>query len=126
MLEITALVAAVLTLLMTGLSLNVSRLRIRHRQSYGDGNQSDLRVAIRLHGNTLEQSVLFLVLLMVWEMSQPNTGAVAVASGVFVFSRLLYMAGVLTRRLAIRQGAHVLTLACQLAACVGLLMKVLA
>jgi uncharacterized membrane protein YecN with MAPEG domain len=126
MLEITALSAAVLTMLMTGLSLNVSRLRIRHRQSYGDGNHADLRVAIRLHGNTLEQSVLFLVLLMVWEMSQPNMSAVVVASGVFVFSRLLYVAGVQTRRLAIRQGAHVLTLVCQLAVCIGLIMKVLA
>lgn len=126
MLVYSALTCAALALLITALSLHISRLRIRHRVSFGDGGHKDLLLAIRAHGNTLEQSLLFGLLLVVMELMQPGSGAVAVIAAVFVGARLLHAAAIFTRRLLLRQIAHVISVLCQLALAMALLWKALA
>jgi len=106
-----------LALLLTALSLHVSRLRLRYRQTWGDGGHKDLATAIRTHGNTLEQSMLFgLLLLAHAQLPSATLAALAVACAVFVLARLLYCVGAFARRLAWRQAAHAITLLAQLTA----------
>ena len=95
----------------------LSRLRLRYRQTWGDGGHKDLAAAIRTHGNTLEQSMLFgLLLLAHAQLHSATPGALVVACAGFVLARLLYCVGAFTRRLAWRQAAHAVTLLAQLTA----------
>ena len=116
-LTLAATTLVTLALLLTALSLHVSRLRLRYRQTWGDGGHKDLATAIRTHGNTLEQSMLFgLLLLAHAQLPSATLAALAVACAVFVLARLLYCVGAFTRRLAWRQAAHAITLLAQLTA----------
>jgi len=116
-LTLAATTLVTLALLLTALSLHVSRLRLRYRQTWGDGGHKDLATAIRTHGNTLEQSMLFgLLLLAHAQLHSATLGALAAACAAFVLARLLYCVGAFTRRLAWRQAAHAITLLAQLTA----------
>ena len=123
---LTALTCAVLAILLTGLSLQVSRLRIRYRQSFGDGGHKDLMLAMRAHGNTLEQSLMFGLLMLLMELTQPAWGALAAVAALFVMARLMHAVGIFKRLLLLRQIAHVLSMLCQLALALALLWKALA
>lgn len=118
----TAQVLAVLALLLTALSLNVSRLRLKYRVSFGDEGYKDLTVAIRAHGNALEQCLLFAVLLLALEY-QSNAVATQLAwlGPVFVIARVVHAAAIFRRWLRLRQLAHVLSLLAQLAVALVLL-----
>lgn len=122
---LTALTCAVLAILLTGLSLQVSRLRIRHRQSFGDGGHKDLMLAMRAHGNTLEQSLMFGLLMLLMELTQPAWGALAAVGAVFVMARLMHAVAIFKRLLLLRQIAHVSSVLCQLALALALLWKAL-
>lgn len=116
-LTLAATTLVTLALLLTAPSLHVSRLRLRYRQTWGDGGHKDLATAIRTHGNTLEQSMLFgLLLLAHAQLPSATLAALAVACAAFVLARLLYCVGAFTRRLAWRQAAHAITLLAQLTA----------
>ena len=116
----TAAVAMALALLLTALSLQVSRLRLRYRQTWGDGGHRDLIVAIRTHGNTLEQAMLFIVLLLLTQLAGQRQEVVAVLGCVFVAARLLYAIAAGLRRLPLRQLAHAVSVICQLCAVAAL------
>lgn len=104
-------IAAILSLLLIGLSLNVSRLRMRHQVAFGEGGQTDLLKAVRAHGNSLEQSVLFIVLLYLGETSGQISPALTAALGfAFIMLRLLYCTGLFARLLLLRQASHGLTM----------------
>ncbi|VXC39340.1 Glutathione S-transferase [Pseudomonas sp. 8AS] len=104
-------IAAILSLLLIGLSLNVSRLRMRHQVAFGEGGQTDLLKAVRAHGNSLEQSVLFIVLLYLGETSGQISPALTAALGfAFIMLRLLYCTGLFARLLLLRQVSHGLTM----------------
>lgn len=114
---IAAATLATLALLLTALSLHVSRLRMRHRQTWGDGGHQDLAVAVRTHGNTLEQSLLFgLLVLALAQAGGTAATALAAVCCTFVLARIVYCTAAFGRRLPWRQAAHALTLLCQLAA----------
>lgn len=124
--SISALTCAALALLLTALSLHISRLRIRHRVSFGDGGHKDLMVAVRAHGNTLEQSLLFGLLLLLLELHRPGSQALVWIAGVFVGVRVLHSVAVFSRQLLLRQVAHAVSVLCQLAVVAGLLQATLA
>lgn len=114
-LHLAAATLVTLALLLTTLSLHVSRLRLRYRQTWGDGGHKELATAIRTHGNTLEQVALFgLLLLAHTQLSGAPPWALAGVCAVFFLARLLYCAGAFTRRLSWRQAAHAVTLLAQL------------
>lgn len=101
---------ALLALLITGLSMNVSRLRLRHRISFGDGGHKDLLAAVRAHGNALEQTALFglLALACVALHGIPDWWLAGCAA-VFTAARLVHAAAIFSRRLGLRQAAHVVS-----------------
>lgn len=110
MLTISGFTACFLTVLLIGLSLNISRLRIRYRISYGHGDHRDLEVAIRAHGNSLEQGLLFLLMLLIAELLRaPSHLLVFVALG-FALARCLHAAASFMRWLLARQIAHTISL----------------
>lgn len=99
---------AVLALLITGLSLHVSRLRLQHRVSFGDGGHKDLLVAVRAHGNALEQAALFSILSLSCLALPSSPSALLVAcAAAFTAARLVHAAAIFARRLGLRQVAHV-------------------
>lgn len=112
----SAYAAAFLALLCTALSLNVSRLRLRYRISFGDGGHRDLLEASRAHGNALEQSLLFLVLLAAAEyLSSAPQGLLQVLVGGFIAARMMHAAGLLGRHLRLRQLGHLASVVVQMA-----------
>lgn len=116
-------VAAALSLLLVALSLNISRLRLMHKISFGDGGIRELTVAIRAHGNSLEQSAIFILLLYFLEVNGFADVRLVLALGIaFVLARLVYCAALFKRFLPIRQSAHVLTVLLQIAAAVIILV----
>jgi uncharacterized protein len=120
MLTISGFTICFLTVLLTGLSMNISRLRIRHRVSFGHANHRDLEVAVRAHGNCLEQTLLFVVLLVIAELMQSPSHLLAVLAVSFAAARSLHAVAIFTRQLLARQIAHVVSLLMQLA-CSGMI-----
>jgi uncharacterized protein len=117
MLIISGITACLLTLLLTALSLRISVLRMRYRISFGHGNQRDLEVAIRAHGNGLEQSLLFLLLLVIAESLRPPSPLLTSIAIGFVAARVLHAAAISIRMLLVRQIAHVASLLLQWSCC---------
>jgi uncharacterized protein len=110
-----AYAAALLALLCIALSLNVSRLRLQYRVSFGDGGHRDLLVASRAHGNALEQSLLFLALLAAAEnWSNAPAALLQVLVGGFIAARVMHAAGLFGRHLRLRQIGHLASVALQL------------
>lgn len=117
-------IAAVLALLLIALSLNVSRLRMRYRVSFGDADNPALTAAIRAHGNSLEQSTLFILLLYFIDTSTSLSAAWVIGLGVaFVVLRLSYCAALLGRQLLLRQVSHGLSMLVLLVATLILLTE---
>jgi uncharacterized protein len=117
---LTASIAA-LALLITGLSIHVSRLRLRHRVSFGDGGHKDLLVAVRAHGNALEQTTLFAVLALAALALSPTPPAwLPGGAVVFVAARFVHAAAIFGRRLALRQAAHVASTLVQVVLALGI------
>lgn len=69
---VTAVYAALLALLLIGLSARVSVLRRRGRVSLGHGDNPALERAIRVHGNFVEFVPLALILLLLLEAARPG------------------------------------------------------
>ena len=105
--HIVAASIAILALLLTGLSIYISRLRLRHQVSFGDGGHKDLLVATRAHGNALEHTILFAVLALA-AAALPALPAVVLASccATFVVARGFHVWAIFSRRLPWRQAAH--------------------
>ena len=92
-------------------------MRLTHKVSFGDGGIKELTWGIRAHGNSLEQAVVFILLIYFVETAAEVGATVVLAlGGAFVLARILYCLALFTRRLLARQLAHVLTLLLQIAA----------
>lgn len=104
-------------MLLIALSVNISRLRLAHKVSFGDGGIKELALAVRAHGNTLEQSLIFVLLLYFIEADARLDSRAALAlGGAFVLVRMLYCAALFKRALRVRQVAHGLTVLLQITA----------
>lgn len=114
MLTISGFVICFLTVLLTGLSLNISRLRIRYRVSYGHANHRDLEIAVRAHGNGLEQSLMFMLLLVIAELLQSPVHLLIAIAVSFAAARTLHAAAIFMRLLLLRQVAHLTSMLMQL------------
>lgn len=121
-LPLTATVTAVSALALVALSLNVSRLRMQHRVSLGDAGHKDLQVAVRAHGNALEQACLFLLLLLIAELQSRAPAVLVGASLAFLAARCAHAFGLMAGHLRLRQAGHVVTLLAQLTLAVSLLL----
>ena len=107
----SACIAVALAMLLIALSLNVSRLRIAHKVSFGDGGHKDVTMAMRAHGNSLEQSIVFVPLLYFIESyASSSSGTVLALGAAFIVLRLVYCRALFMRVLLVRQIAHALTM----------------
>jgi uncharacterized protein len=120
----SAPIAATLALLLTALSFNVSRLRLRYKVSFGTAGHKDLEVAVRAHGNTLEQSLLFIALLICLEGVQGANGSFIFLHGlIFIGVRVLHALAIFNRWLLARQAAHLASVAIQVVVAVLILLR---
>ena len=103
MIPATALSAAALGLLLLGRAGRVSVLRVRAGVSLGDGDNRDLRRAIRSHANTVEFAPIFLIMLLAYELMVGPCLLASITAAVFVGSRLLYTWGMWNRALSKRR-----------------------
>jgi len=90
---VTAATAALCALLIVGLGLRVSVLRLRHRIALGDGGNVPLLRAIRVHANTVEYVPMFVLLSLCYELyAGANVFLVLLDAG-FVIGRLSFAWG---------------------------------
>jgi len=90
-----SILVATNSLLVLSLAVNVSRLRIKHKVSFGDGGNNSLMAAIRTHGNALEQIPIFAIMLLTLTYLEASTGLLAILVIGFTLSRFFHAYGML-------------------------------
>jgi uncharacterized membrane protein YecN with MAPEG domain len=91
--SITAAYLAILGLLYTLLSLQVSRLRRGNLVAFGDGDNIRLRSAIRAHANFAEYVPIIVLMVAMLEMSGMPAISVHLLMGALLVARLLHPLG---------------------------------
>ena len=94
---ITGFYLGLLALLYVVLGLQVSRLRRGNRVLFGDGDNRELRSAIRAHGNFAEYVPVIVLLVALLEMSGTSAGRVHLLMGGLLLSRLIHPFGMAAR-----------------------------
>lgn len=94
MLVITAITASVLGLYFLRLALDVIALRRLHRVSLGDGENEDLRRAMRAHGNFAEYVPISLLLMALVELNQGPRLLVVALGLLLIAGRILHRSGI--------------------------------
>ena len=92
------LYAGLLGILLVVLALNVVRLRLGKRVGLGVGEGGLLEQPVRVHANFIENAPMFLVLLLVAELSGAPLALLHVAGSVFVVARVLHVVGLSSSR----------------------------
>ena len=92
-LTITPLYAAILALLVVGLTLRVVHLRWKFKVGIGTGDERTLAKAIRAHGNAVETIPLALVLMMLVELGPVPATALHWAGAALVAGRFAHAFG---------------------------------
>lgn len=87
---ITPFYAAILTLLYLALSINVTRLRFKHRISLGAGEVPRLERAMRAHGNFIEYVPLILILMGFLEGLGGSAIGLHLIGGLLFIARLFH------------------------------------
>lgn len=90
---LTPIFAALLGLMFLFLSLSVIRLRFSKKVSLGDGDDPDLRVAIRTHANFTEYVPISLLLLWFVEAFTYSSNMVFILGSILVVARLAHIIG---------------------------------
>jgi uncharacterized membrane protein YecN with MAPEG domain len=75
------------------LGLQVSRLRRGHKVLFGDGDNIELRSAIRAHGNFVEYFPLVVLMVAMLEMSGLRAVQVHLLMGALLLARVLHPLG---------------------------------
>ena len=125
---ITGTYASLLALLLVILSLRVIALRgMPALKWFAASNDSEeaLARAIRAHGNLIEYAPIFLILMLVAEMSGLKDNALHSYGTVFVIARLMhgYCFGFLKHNMVLRVGGTSLTLFSILGLAILVLMR---
>ena len=127
MFAITSLYAGAAALMFVYLTLGVSRQRIKHKVSIGDGDNRAVLVAIRAQGNFVEYVPIGLILMAAVEAQGAPALAVHAVGAMLIGGRLMHAID-FTRRpqiLILRQLGTVLNLLMVLAAGLGILAHAL-
>jgi len=90
---ITGLYLAFLALLYAVLGLQVSRLRRGNRVLFGDGDNRELRSAIRAHANFMEYVPIIVLMIALLEMSGTPAARIHWLMGLLLIARLLHPLG---------------------------------
>ncbi|MFA5941021.1 MAG: MAPEG family protein [Sinimarinibacterium sp.] len=112
-------------LLLTLLALNVSRLRVKLKIGNGDGNNVDMRKAIRAHMNHLEHALPFgLIVLALAQIGSPASLLAVLVVG-FLAARLVHAYGMLTAQFRFRQLSAGVTYLFEVVGCLAIAMKLM-
>jgi len=90
---ITGFYLAILALLYLVLGLQVSRLRRGNRVLFGDGDNRELRSAIRAHANFAEYVPIIALLVAMLEMAGTTAIRIHLLMGILLVARLLHPLG---------------------------------
>jgi len=90
---VTMLYAGLLGILLVLLAMNVVRFRLGKKVGLGVGEGGVLEQPVRVHANFTENAPIFLVLLLVAELSGAPLAVLHTAGGVFVVARVLHAVG---------------------------------
>lgn len=110
------------SLLLVSLALNVSRLRLKYRISFGDGNNRQLLKAIRAHANLSEQLPIFSLLVLALTFIHTSSFLLMMFVSVFTLSRISHAAGVIFSFHKARRIGAALTYLLQVGAAIALLV----
>lgn len=91
--QITALYAGILALLLTALAINVTVNRNKLKVSLGDGGNAQMLRMTRIHGNAVEYMPIGIVLMGLYELDGGIALALHIAGVALVAGRLLYVLG---------------------------------
>jgi uncharacterized membrane protein YecN with MAPEG domain len=113
--SITATYVALLALLYAALGLMVIRLRQRKRFAFGDGENKDLRSAIRAHANFAEYVPIIALMAAMLEISGTPPIRIHLLMGALLAARLLHPFGMFAKPqtsqfLVCRAGGMVVTI----------------
>ena len=90
---ITAIFAALLALMLVGISVRVTMLRAKKKISFSDGGDKELGAAIRVQGNFVEYVPLALALMAIMEWTGAPSGLVYAFGAVLVAARIVHAWG---------------------------------
>jgi uncharacterized protein len=93
LLPVTALYAAVLTLILMALAINVTRARRKLRVGLGDGNNPVMLRMVRIHGNAAEYIPIAVLLMLVYELNGGSHATLHVCGCALILGRVLHAAG---------------------------------
>jgi uncharacterized membrane protein YecN with MAPEG domain len=91
---ITALYAAILTLILIALAINVTVHRRKLRVSLGAGSAPAMLRMIRIHGNAAEYIPIALLLMLIGELNGGSHTSLHVCGCALILGRVLHAAGV--------------------------------
>ena len=112
-------------LLLVALTVNVSRHRMKNKISLGDGDNKQLREAMRTHGNNIEQFPVFaLVLLALTFLGASSTLLSGLVIG-YTLSRVIHAYGMLNNHFPTRRLGMAVTYLLQLGAPVVLIVELM-
>jgi uncharacterized protein len=124
---VTLALAGFCGLLLVALASRVSNLRFRNKIPWGDGGNTALMRAIRVHANTAEHAPVFIVMVLAYELARGTTGFLVTIAGTFALTRAAFAVAILGRGLhSLRMLTAALTYLCQAVLAVALLAAVLA
>jgi uncharacterized membrane protein YecN with MAPEG domain len=92
-LQITALTAAALTLLLVVLAVDTIRHRLRSSTSKGLGDDPGLTNASRAHGNLAENAPIALILIALLELGEADRTVLGAVAALFVVGRVFHATG---------------------------------
>jgi uncharacterized protein len=93
LLPITALYAAILTLILVALAINVTLHRRKLKIGLGAGSDPLMLRMMRIHGNAVEYIPIALLLMLVYELNGGAHTALHVCGGALILGRVLHAAG---------------------------------
>lgn len=109
-------------LLVTLLAINVSINRIKHKVGNGDGGKLPVKSAIRAHGNAVEHTTIFAIMILALTFIDTPGSLQAVLVIGFSVSRLAHAISMITAKFNLRRLAAGGTYLFELLACISLVM----
>lgn len=93
LLPVTALYAAILTLILMALAINVTLHRRKLRVGLGDGSNPVMLRMVRMHGNAVEYIPIAVLLMLVYELNGGSHATLHVCGCALILGRVLHAAG---------------------------------
>ncbi|MFA9382313.1 MAG: MAPEG family protein [Vibrio cyclitrophicus] len=111
---VTALYAALLTVVMIWLAIEVIKQRRANLVAYADGGVESLQIARSAQSNAMDYIPITIILMGFLEMNGANVWFIHVLGVVFLLGRVIHAKGILAENFKGRKVGMVLTLICMI------------